>query len=45
MEFIETNHRNPSKYRAEERNYYNFVERCVGVGEYGEVEGELVEDV
>jgi hypothetical protein len=28
MEFIETNHRNPSKYRAEERNYYNFVKRC-----------------
>ncbi len=25
MEFVETNHRNPSKYRAEERNYYNFV--------------------
>lgn len=28
MEFIETNHRNPSMYRAAERNYYNFVKRC-----------------
>lgn len=25
MEFIETNHRNSSKYRAAARNYYNFV--------------------
>ena len=35
MEFIETNHRNPSKYRAEERNYYNFVKWGVGVAECG----------
>lgn len=28
MEFIEPNHRNPSMYRAEERNHYNFVKRC-----------------
>jgi len=25
MDFIETNHRNPSKYNLEERNMYNFV--------------------
>lgn len=39
MEFIETNHRNPSKYRAEERNYYNFVKMCGRVAECGEVDG------
>lgn len=25
VEFIETNHRNPSKYNMEERNMYNFI--------------------
>ena len=25
MEFMEMNHRNPSKYNMEERNMYNFV--------------------
>ena len=33
MEFIETNHRNLPKYRAGERNYYNFVMRCGGAEE------------
>lgn len=37
MEFIETNHRNPSKYRAEERNYYNFVKRCRKMRNAGEL--------
>ena len=26
--FIEENHRNPSKYAAEERNMYSFVKHC-----------------
>lgn len=25
VDFIETNHRNPSKYNLEERNMYNFI--------------------
>ena len=25
VEFIETNHRNPSKYNMEERNMYNYI--------------------
>jgi predicted DNA-binding protein (UPF0278 family) len=25
MEFISTNHRNPSKYNLEERNMYNYI--------------------
>ena len=25
MEFISTNHRNPSKYNMEERNMYNYI--------------------
>ena len=37
MEFIETNHRNPSKYRAEERIYYNFVKRCRKMRNAGEL--------
>ena len=40
MEFIETNHRNPSKYRAEERNYYNFVKRCRKMRNAGELVAE-----
>lgn len=27
MMFIEINHRNPSKYKAEERYFYNFMKR------------------
>jgi hypothetical protein len=28
VEFIETNHRNPSKYNLEERNMYTFIKHC-----------------
>lgn len=40
MEFIETNHRNPSKYSAAERNYYNFVKRCRKMRNAGELVAE-----
>jgi len=37
MEFIETNHRISSKYREEERNYYNFVKRDRNMRNAGEL--------
>lgn len=43
MDFMETNHRNPSKYYMEERNMYNFVKHTRKQMNQGLLKPERVE--
>ena len=42
MEFIETNHRNPSKYVPEERLMVHFLKRCRKLMNAGEMKEERI---
>ena len=43
MEFIETNHRNPSKYRLEEHDYLNWLKANRKALNAGKMKSERVE--
>ena len=43
MEFIASNHRNPSKYNMEERNMYNYIKHCRKQMNQGQLKEERVE--
>lgn len=43
MEFMETNHRNPSKYNPEERNAWNWIRHTQKQYGAGELKPERVE--
>ena len=44
MEFISTNHRNPSKYNLEERNMYNYIKHTRKQLNQGLLKPERVEE-
>ena len=44
VEFIETNHRNPSKYVAEERNMVNFLKHTRKQMNQGLLKAERIEE-
>ena len=43
MEFMETNHRKPSKYYQEERNAWNWIKYNKKLYVAGEMKGERIE--
>ena len=43
IDFIETNHRNPSKHNDEERNMHTFVKHCRKQLNQGQLKEERVE--
>lgn len=44
MEFISTNHRNPSKYNPEERNMYNYIKHTRKQMNQGLLKDDRVEE-